>query len=114
MKKIFVIILFLSFVCTLTGQQKTNPVILKIGKQTFTVKDFEENINQMRVNYANLNPDMKKRLLDQFVKEKIFYTAAQDSGTKLTEEQKKNLEKLRTAYIITNYISKLLQKNPVY
>ncbi|MCX7705286.1 MAG: peptidylprolyl isomerase [bacterium] len=113
MKKVFIFALCLSIAFTLVAQQKDSPVILKIGKKSFTLKEFEETLNQMRIKYANLNPDMKKRLFDQFVKEKVFLTAAQDSGITLTEEQEKNIERLKTMYVITNYLTKLLGENPV-
>lgn len=113
MKKIFIFLLFFGLVCNLVAQKKDDPVVLKIGKKSFTLEEFEKSLNQMRVKYANLNPDMKKRLFDQFVKEKLFFTAAQDSGIKLTTEQNENIERIKTMYLINNYISKLLQEKPV-
>ncbi|MCM8822014.1 MAG: peptidyl-prolyl cis-trans isomerase [Candidatus Omnitrophica bacterium] len=113
MKKFMFILVLLCFAVILSAQTDKSKVVLKIGKQNFTLNDFEENLSQMRINFANLNPDMKKRTLDQFVREKVFLTAARDADTKLTEEQKKNIERLKTMYIITNYVSTLLQEHPV-
>ncbi|MCM8759275.1 MAG: peptidylprolyl isomerase [Candidatus Omnitrophica bacterium] len=113
MNKILIFLICLGFTYGFAAEKKQDPVVLKIGNQSFTLKEFEKNLNQMRVRYVNLNPDMKKRLFDQFVKEKLFFTAAQDSGIKLTEEQSENIERLKTMYVITNYISKMLQENPV-
>jgi len=100
-------------VCLAFGQTEQKSVILKIGKQSFTLDDFEKNLEQMKVKYANLNPDMKKRLFDQFVREKLFLTAAKDAGTNLTEEQEKNLERLKMMYLMSNYVSAALKENPV-
>ncbi|MCM8763798.1 MAG: peptidyl-prolyl cis-trans isomerase [Candidatus Omnitrophica bacterium] len=113
MRKLMFIAILLFFAGISSAQTDKSTVVLKIGKQNFTLKDFEENLSQMRINYANLNPDMKKRILEHFVREKLFLTAARDENTKLTKEQEENIERLKTMYIITNYVSKFLQENPV-
>jgi len=113
MKKVIVftcILLFTGICLSQTIEEKT---IVKIGKQGFTVREFKENIDKMRTNFANLTPEMKKRILDQFVKEKLFTVAAIDEKTKLTDEQTKKLENLKQMYLISNYINKILQENPV-
>lgn len=98
------------------GQKSEKKTIVKIGKQNLTLKDFKEYLNQSRISentFESLNPDIKKRLLDQFVREKLFFTAAKDAKTELTQEQKKNLERLTTMYTIRNYVDRLIQENPV-
>lgn len=105
-----IILLFIVGIAFSKGSEKN--VVVKIGKQTFTYKDFEESLNQ-KINLNNLSPDFKKRMLDQFVREKLFVAAAKDAGTKITEEQEKTLEKFRQMYLIRNYISKILKESPV-
>ncbi|MCM8814487.1 MAG: peptidylprolyl isomerase [Candidatus Omnitrophica bacterium] len=113
MKKPIVILILLILAVISQAQTNKGAIVLKIGKQNFTIDDFEKYLNQIKVNYANLNHDMKKRMLEQFVKEKVFFTAARDADTKLTEQQEKDIERIKTMYIINNYVSKILQENPV-
>lgn len=113
MKRILVFAVLLGFACVLSCQQKENPIVLKIGKKNYTLKDFEQNLEQTKIKYSSLSPEMKKRFFDQFVRETLFLNAARDENIKLTEEQEKNIERAKTMYVIFNYVSKLLQENPV-
>ncbi len=92
---------------------QSEKAIVKIGKQSFTVRDFEQDLDSMRLRTQNLNTDMKRRILDQFVREKLFVAAAIDAAVKITDEQKKNIEKLEKMYLIRNYIDQILKEDPV-
>lgn len=117
MKKLVIMciaILCIAFIAF--SQESEKRVIVKIGKRSFTLKDFEDYLNQSRISkntFESLNPEIKKRFLDQFVREKLFYAAAKDAKTELTQEQVKNLERLTTMYIIRNYVDRFIQENPV-
>ncbi|HOK80666.1 MAG TPA: peptidylprolyl isomerase [bacterium] len=112
MKK-FIMLLLVCLVSISAGEQKKSQVVAKISNKSFTLEEFQENLNQMQSRFANLNYDMKKRILDQFVREKLFTTAAKDAGVNLTSEQEKYLERSKTMFLIRNYISKILSENPV-
>ena len=92
---------------------ESEKILVKIGKQSFTIKDFEQRIDPMQIKTQNLNSDMKKRLLDQFVREKLFITAAEDAKINLTEKQEKDLERMKQMLLINNYIEKILNENPI-
>lgn len=52
-------------------------------------------------------------MLDQFVREKLFITAAEDAKINLTEKQEKDLERMKQMLLINNYIEKILNENPI-
>lgn len=112
-KKVVVGISLLFIVGIVFSNESEKNIIVKIGKQTFTLKDFEESLNQTKINLNTLSPDFKKRMLDQFVREKLFAAAAKNTKTTMTEEQEKNLERFRQMYLISNYINKLMKESPV-
>jgi len=112
MKK-FIMLLLVCLVSICAGEQEKSKVIAKIGGKTLTLKEFQENLDQMKSRFASLNYDMKKRILDQFVREKLFTTAAKDAGINLTHEQEKYIERAKTMYLINNYVSNILRENPV-
>lgn len=39
---------------------ESEKILVKIGKQSFTIKDFEQRIDPMQIKTQNLNSDMKK------------------------------------------------------
>ncbi|MGC8805554.1 MAG: peptidylprolyl isomerase, partial [Candidatus Ratteibacteria bacterium] len=112
MKK-FIMLLLVCLVSISAGEQKKSQIVAKIGNKSFTLQEFQENLDQMQSRFANLNYDMKKRILDQFVREKLFTTAAKDAGVNLTSEQEKYLERSKNMFLIRNYISSMLSENPV-
>jgi len=114
-KKMIFFFIALGFLLVLVNYSycQSEKPLLTIGNQSFTIKDFEEYLGMTGFKAQNMNSDIKKRLLDQFTREKIFVAAVKDAGIEITDEQKKHLDRIKQMYLIQNYIEKILSESPI-
>lgn len=94
-------------------------ILAEVGDQKITLKDFQEMVLQYEKSKSfqgkllALTPEGKKKILEEMIKNNLFYQAARDGGITLKEETEKEIELMRRQLLIRRYIEQELQKKPI-
>ena len=121
MKKIILIIglIILTSKFAQTEEKNEEKVVAQVGNIKITLAEVQKEIsrsgksNSFTDKLNTLTTEGKKKILDQLVREKLFFLASQDEGIKLDHDEEEQLTKLRNYLLIRKYISKKIKQNPV-
>ncbi|MCM8769410.1 MAG: peptidyl-prolyl cis-trans isomerase [Candidatus Omnitrophica bacterium] len=98
-------------------EKKQGKVVASIGSENISLQEVDEEFNQFgRSGFfpgAGGNNEMKKRLLDQIVRERLFLKAAKEAKVTLTSQEERQIEKMRALLIIRKYVEEELKKKPI-
>jgi len=93
-----------------------NRVVAVIGGEEISRKALEDEIavygkkDDIQAKLLTLTPDGKKEILDNLVKDTLFYRDAIDKGVSLDSETEKRLQRLRRDLLIKKYIQTMREK----
>lgn len=94
-------------------------IIAEIEDKKIVYEDFDKEIKNYRKSLNlkdrlnTLSEEGRKKILENKIREELFFMEAQKEGVELTEEEKYQIEKLKTSLIIRKYIIKKLAENPI-
>lgn len=120
-KKINCIIITLVFNLLLSPQYSFSDeqVIATIDVKNITIDDFKYEVKRHGISKSfqnrllTLTPEGKKKILNELIRENLFYIAAKQEGTTLDKDAERELEKLKSEIIIKKYLKTELDANPV-
>ena len=98
-----------------TGVLAAEKILAKVNGKVITEKDLDQAINSLPQNYRSLknNPQFRKQLLENLVKEELLYQEALKEGVDKEPEVKRGIELLKRRVIVQALIRKHLKLKPV-
>ena len=112
-----ILILFLNITNFLFSQNEN--VVVEIGKYKITIDEFENELKRygksqsFRDKLDTLTEEGKKRVLENMIRENLFYIAGEEEGIKLSSEEEEQINRLKRYIIIRKYITEKLKEKPV-
>jgi len=94
-------------------------IIAEIGQEKITLEQLEKEMGRygrsqnFKDRLETLTEEGKKRILEQLIKERLFYLAAQEEGIKLSSDEEEQMARLKKYFLIRKYISQKIKENPV-
>ena len=85
-------------------------VLAQVGQEKITEKDVQDlmdsyvKANPAAAKYLTANPNSRKMVLDEIIREKVFSAAAREKGVKLGPEEEKQLSLMRQNLVIRKYV----------
>jgi len=114
-RKVF--ILLSTGISLLAAQEER--IIVEIGQEKITLEQLEKEMSRYRKS-QNLKDRMemlteegKKRILEQLIRERLFYLAAQEEGIKLSAEEEEQIAGLKKYLLSRKYISQKSKENSI-
>jgi len=93
--------------------------VVEIGKYKITIDEFENELKRygksqsFRDKLDTLTEEGKKRVLENMIRENLFYIAGEEEGIKLSSEEEEQINRLKRYIIIRKYITEKLKEKPV-
>jgi peptidyl-prolyl cis-trans isomerase C len=112
-----ILILFLNITNFLFSQNEN--IVAEIGKYKITIDEFENELKRygksqsFRDKLGTLTEEGKKRVLENMIRENLFYIAGEEEGIKLSSEEEEQINRLKRYIIIRKYITEKLKEKPV-
>lgn len=96
--------------------KKEGKILARIGRQKITLQDFEKRLTSLPMEYQQYlrSPEVKKRLLDSYIQERLILESAERDGflknREISQELKQRIEVFKDSFIIEKYIEQLRKK----
>jgi len=117
-KDLLVVLIFFLNISNFLFSQNEN-ILVEIGKYKITIDEFENELKRygksqsFRDKLDTLTEEGKKRVLENMIRENLFYIAGEEEGIKLSSEEEEQINRLKRYIIIRKYITEKLKEKPV-
>lgn len=121
MRRRFYKLLLLYFFFFLIPSQAYNEesLVAEVGKEKITLKDYENRIllheksSSFQKKLQSLTPEGKKKILEEMIRDSLFYQDALNKGITLSEDTLKELELIKRRLLIKKYQEQIKKVSPV-
>lgn len=98
--------------CAKRGEQKSGVYIAKVGSETITKEDFENELKSYPPQIQKMfqGPEGAAKFVDELVKKEMLYQEAKKKGLENTPEYKKKLEDFKKMTVISALLEKELEE----